>query len=138
MSDPSREIWDLKGEPAVLVALSRGASVEAAARAGGVSGRTVRRRLEDPAYRAEIARLRAKVLDGIRARLLDGAATGVETLIEVAQDGKSESARVSAARILVEHTLSFAELVGMNERLAALEDVMSEARPPALTLDAGR
>lgn len=131
-----REIWDLKGEPSVSVALARGASIEDAARAGSVSARTVRRRLEDPRYRAEIAKLRAKVLDGILARLLYGARVGVETLIEVARDGKSESARVSAARVLAEHTLSFSELVAVDERLAAIEAAVSEAAEPVLTIGA--
>ena len=121
MTDEVRPVDSLKGEPVAALALASGSTITEAARQAGLSERTVRRRLDRVEYRAEIARLRRKVLDGILARLLTGATTGVDTLIEIAANGQSESARVSASRILVEHSLSFAELVGVSERIADLE-----------------
>ena len=97
---------------------------------------TVRRRLQNPAYQAHVNRrrgeIRAEYLEAIVDRLLRGAVAGVQALVAIAEGGVSESARVSASRILVEHSLSFSELVAVNERLASVEAALEAARQPAL------
>lgn len=60
-----------KGEPHTLTALACGASAAEAAQAGGVSERTVRRRLAEPAYRRQVAAVRADVLGRIVGQLVD-------------------------------------------------------------------
>jgi hypothetical protein len=125
---------EAKGEPIAALALARGATLTEAAEEAGIGPRTLRRRLDVPAYRAEIARLRSKVLDETWGRLLLGARLAVDTLIDVASNGTTELTKVSADRILIEHAFSFAELVGVNDRLAAVKDAVAEARRPALPL----
>lgn len=135
-ADSSRikQLLSRKGEPAAAAAIARGQTIAQAAREGGISVRTLNRRLQDPAYLAGIGRMRRQVLDGILGRLLVGAVTGVEVLIELATSAKSESVRGSSARVLVEHSLSFTELVGITERLEAIETAVNARRhPPALT-----
>jgi hypothetical protein len=56
-------------------------------------------------------------------RLQEAAAGAVDCLCEVQKEGESESARVSAARCILEHALRAAELGDLEERLAKLETI---------------
>jgi hypothetical protein len=61
------------------------------------------------------------------AALLQGAAReAVETLRAILSEGKSEAARVSAARIILEMALKAADLDDIQGRLDALEQALEE------------
>jgi len=137
--DDLSDILAAKGEPLASEALARGTTHADAAAEAGISVRTLHRRLQHPTYREHVKRrqgeYRGQLLEGIVDGLLRGAAAGVGTLLEISEHGTSESARVSASRILIEHSLSFSELIAMSERLAAVEAAVDAARQPALPAD---
>jgi hypothetical protein len=66
------------------------------------------------------------------ARLQEAATGAVDCLCEVQSKGESESARVSAARTILEQALRAAELGDVLERLAAIEQtIKSQGLTPA-------
>jgi len=56
-------------------------------------------------------------------RLQEAPAGAVDCLCEVQREGESESARVSAARCILEQALRAAEVGDLEERLAKLEAI---------------
>lgn len=106
---------------AVLLALAQGHSTDAAGRAGGVSGRTVRRWLADDAdFRAKVGALRRELLDQTVGGLADAAVEAVATL-RAMLEADSEAVRVRAARAILTAVITVRESVDIEERLAALE-----------------
>jgi hypothetical protein len=73
-----------------------------------------------------VEKLRTARRDAINraiARLQEAASGAVDCLCEVQQEGESESARVSAARTILEQALRAVELGDIEERLAKLEAI---------------
>lgn len=66
-SQPGRNGAVAGGDLAILLALAGGASAAEAARAAGVSVRTVYRRRAHPAFRASVDRLRTQIIAGAAA-----------------------------------------------------------------------
>jgi hypothetical protein len=86
-------------DSALIVALACGQPVHGAAEMADVSERTVYRRLQDEAFRASLARERARLVEEAVGRLALGMTTAADTLVTIATDLEaSASARVSAAR----------------------------------------
>jgi hypothetical protein len=106
----------------VTALLSR-AGVEDAGRAAGVSSRTAWRWMHDPAVLARLREARKDAMTAAMVRLQEAAAGAVDCLCEVQKEGESESARVSAARCILEQALRAAELGDLEERLAKLEAI---------------
>jgi arginine/lysine/ornithine decarboxylase len=106
--------------PAAVVALARGATSEEAARESGVSGRTVRRWMEDPDFQIEVRDTRTEILSTAVGQLAAGAAEAVTTLRAALRDADGRN-RVQAARTLLDAVLSLRESLDLEQRLAALE-----------------
>jgi len=109
-------------EQALVAALLVSATIAEAARLAGVSERSASRYLARAEVRAELARRQAGVLAHVSARLLEAMSESVEVLRELQRDEHaSASARVSAARAMLESGLKLSELVALSERVAILE-----------------
>jgi hypothetical protein len=89
----------------VIAALAAGSSYAEAARVGRVSKATVARRMAEPAFRGEVNEARDHIIDQVRGLLTTGSLSAAETLLEVATDGSSESARVAAASRVIDIAL---------------------------------
>ncbi|CNE44958.1 Uncharacterised protein [Mycobacterium tuberculosis] len=113
-----------RGESAVLLALAQGHSTDAAGAAGDVSGRTVRRWLEDDEFRNRVNALRREMLDRTVGQLADAATAAVGTL-RTMLDADSEAVRVRAARAILAAVITLRESVDLEERIAALEDAQN-------------
>ena len=116
-------------EQALLMALAFGATVENAARKAGISERTAYRRLDNPAFLARLERARQEAV--LRtAGMLTGAALGaVKTLVDLQQDVAVPAAvRRGAARDVLEMAVKYRESAEMEQRVAAIEDRLSNAR----------
>ena len=113
----------LKGEPAVALALSSGATIKSAAEAGGVSEKTVRRRLAIPLYRAEIRRLRSEKLERAAGAIIEATVAAVLTLEDLLS-AASEHVRLGAVRTILEHAVALSEKTETRERITALEHVV--------------
>ena len=91
----------------------------------GVSDKTLYRWLRQPAFRDALRRLQDEATGQVMRRLLDLASAACGTLEAVMGDDlASGSARVSAARGVLEVALRFAELSTLAERIARIEDLV--------------
>jgi len=110
---------------AIDAVLETGSQTEAAAVAG-VSTRSLRRWMGTPAFRAELARRRARQLDAAAGELSRGAAAAARALIAVA-DGtsKGSTARVAAAKAVIDLASRFADRTELDQRIAALEAALA-------------
>jgi hypothetical protein len=90
------------GDEVLVAALTAGASYADAAQAGGVSVRTVSRRMADPEFRGRVRQERIAVAERVRARATDAALRAVETLDHLQINGTTEQVRLTAARALLQ------------------------------------
>jgi len=105
-----------------LAALLTSPSVREAAEVVKVSEGTIWRYLRDPAFSARYKAARRDVTEHLIMRLQAASTKAAKVLISVAEDGEApSSARVSAARAIIENALKGAELRDLMERIEALE-----------------
>lgn len=116
-----------KNRPAAVLCLAQGQTTGQAAKAAGVSGRTILRWLDDPDFRHEISDTRTELLQLAVGRLAAGATKAVDALVD-ALDTERGQARVQAARTLLDACLSLRESLDLEQRLAALESADREVR----------
>jgi hypothetical protein len=99
-------------------------SVEAAARASGISSATYFRWLQQQPFADRYAELRHNALEVATARLQVLAAQACETLETIMASRKAPAAsRASAARTVLEMALRVRELSEIEQRLSALEKI---------------
>ncbi|MFP8904807.1 hypothetical protein [Streptomyces atacamensis] len=119
----------MKGRPAAILALAQGEPTSAAARAAGVSTRTVDRWCTDPEFAADVQQARADMLTAAVGQLAAGAVEAVATLRRVMADPDAKDhARVQAARELLAALLPLREHVEIEQRLAAIEAAEEDRR----------
>lgn len=110
-----------------LAALMATTSRDEAAQAAGVAPRTLRSYLADPDFRAAYDAL----LDASVDAALDSSRAGLSEAVDalrtiVADRGATASARVSAARVVLEYVSELAEMREFDRRLRALEEGSNE------------
>lgn len=108
-------------------ALANGATRPEAARAAGLSERTIRRRLGDPDFRALVADCRARITADVLSGTAELAGRAVARL-GVLLDDENPHVSLGAARTILTVAADFGERAELAERLAALEAVL-KARP---------
>jgi hypothetical protein len=111
-----------------IAALLETGTIEGAAKKVGVSERTLRRWLDDPAFAGAYRRARAEVL-GFALGALQRAVADAEDTLKKAMKGKGTAVQVSAARAVIEHALRSVEVSDVGElaaRLAALEQKQAD------------
>jgi AraC-like DNA-binding protein len=107
-----------------IAALLAAPTLAEAAQVCGVSERTLRRWLQDETFARRYRRERTRLLESSVNLLRQKSVAAVETLAEVADNKQSPaSARVSAARSLVELAIKGAEVQDLEERITELEQV---------------
>jgi len=122
-------------DQALILALLNGDTVEAAAAQAGMGERTVYRRLGDSAFQRQLSQTRTRYLQqaiGVLARRSVEAAGHLQHL---AAHAETDSARVSAARHILDLSLRATETLDLAERVAALEaklEAPAEARRPRI------
>lgn len=116
MSGPGRSGAD----DLLATALAGGASLTDAASLAGVSPRTVRRRLRDPAFRRRLQRLRDNLTSQAIGLLSRHAAKAVDVLAKEL-DSKNVKHRIGSAKTLLQLLLRGRELVDLQDRVADLE-----------------
>jgi hypothetical protein len=109
----------------LALALARGETVAAAARAAGLSERTVRRRLEDAEFRRLVESARGE-LWGAASGLLSALASKAAGVLGELMDSDSESIRLSAARAALEHGTALRGLIDLESKVSELERVIDE------------
>lgn len=104
----------------IVAALASGHTLQEAAKAAGVSPRTVSRRLADPAFKQRIHTLRAEMIGRALGRMADGMSDAAGTLRKLLK-AKAESVRLGACRAMLELGVKLREAVEFEARLTALE-----------------
>jgi hypothetical protein len=114
-----------KGASAVLVAeLAAGTPAAEAARRAGMSERTARRRMEDPATRSLVNSARERLLDAHLGRLTALTSVALDTLDALLRC-QNDPTRLGAAKAILEHRVRLEERQALGARIAALESALS-------------
>jgi hypothetical protein len=109
-----------------IAALMAHPSIEAAAKSVGIGNATAWRWMQDPSFAEQYREARREAMRHTTARLQEAAREAVECLREVQRAGESESARVSAARTILEQALKAADLQDVQARLDMLEQAIKD------------
>lgn len=111
-----------KQEEAILALLSH-RTIEDAARACNKRPRTLFRWLNEPEFRTAYLHARRVAFSQSIGRLQQASSAAVSTLLKVMLDpASSASARVGAAKAVLDHTAKGIEIEDLEERLAAIEN----------------
>lgn len=97
-------------------------TIDDAANYAGISGPTLWRWLQDPTFQTQYRRARRHALGQATAQLQQASSAAVGALRAIVEDSKaSSSARVMAARTVLEMALKAVEVEDLEERIAKLE-----------------
>jgi hypothetical protein len=114
-------------EARAIAALLCEPSVEAAARSARIGARTLRRWLQRPDFAEELARAAREAMAGAMKTLQAASVEAVETLRAVLADEEGPTtARVSAARVVLEQAQRAAEREELEARIVDLERAVEE------------
>lgn len=110
-----------------LAALLSEPTQAAAAKKLGISARTLRRYLAEPDFLEAYQQAHAQLVEDATKRMQRGLSSAVDTLQEIATDQDAgKTARVAAARSLLEQTLRYTELSDIMNRIAKLEEMAGD------------
>jgi hypothetical protein len=125
MSAPG-EKKDQKQELAIS-ALLQAESIREAAKEAGIAEATLHRWLKDTSFQETYRAAKREVVNHAICRLQRSAGKAVKVLIEIAEDKESpSSARVSAAKTILETSLKAVELEDLAKRVGELEKIIKE------------
>jgi hypothetical protein len=111
-----------------VLALAHGASVEAAAKAAGISRATVYRRLKEPAFRKQVDDARAEIVSRAVARLSSTSVEAADALRRLLYSDM-DFARLAAARAILELGAKLREQHDLLSRIEALEEQLTKGDP---------
>ncbi len=106
----------------LLASLAAGMSHAAAARAAGISERTVRRRVLEPEFAVQLTQVKDEHVAQISHRLMGLVPTAVDTLTALTAPDVPPGVRLRAASILLANARTWREANEIENRLRALED----------------
>lgn len=114
-----------KNQERALAALLSCPTQEAAAAKAGISSRTLRNYLKDPEFAETYRKASSQLITTATLQIQRGLAPAIGTLREIAEDREaSTSARIQAARGLLEYGIRLSELGDIYARIEALETSM--------------
>jgi len=106
-----------------LAALLESRTITQAAEMCGLTTKTLSRYMEDPIFRAELARHEAELIDEAGRILISGQKSALSTLAHLMQHAEAESTRRLAAGTWLDLCLRWRDLK-IEERISALEEVV--------------
>lgn len=108
-----------------LAALLTTSSKEAAAKAAGISTRSLRDYLADPEFQAEYKKAFGNMVEDATRQAQQALAPALSTLREIVEDKEEDAnARISAARAILSHGMKLIETTDILDRLTELEAAM--------------
>ena len=120
VDDSERQYRRAAGDEVLLDALATGLSYLDAGVLAGLSARTVRRRMTDPSFAAELARRRAMRVSDVTGRLLSVSGRAVQVLVELL-DSQVTGERLRSAELILNLGRRFRSDSDVDARLVALE-----------------
>ena len=137
---PGTETGDGDGDDALsdrdfvmAQALGAGHSQTSAAELVGLSAKTLKRRLDDPAFAAAVASARRSFLDQILGKLSQAGVEATDTLVELLNSGRPAD-RLRAAVAVLSHAARYSRQLAEQDiatRLDRLEALLLEQDQPA-------
>jgi hypothetical protein len=112
-------------EEILATALAGGATVRDAAADAKISPRTAYRRLQDPAFRARVTEIRARLVDQVIGKLVDSGMLAVMVLRNLALKASSDAVKRAAASDLLEHGRRARHEQELEERIRRLEELLT-------------
>lgn len=110
-----------------LAALLATPSKEAAAKAAGISTRSLRDYLADPEFQAEYKKAFGNMVEEATRQAQQALAPALSTLREIVEDkGEDANARISAARAILSNGMKLIETTDILDRLTELEAAMED------------
>ena len=111
-----------------LTALLSADTVKDAAKAAGVNEATLWRWLQAPLFQQHYRSLRRQLVEAAVAQLQRDCTTAVRVLRQIAEDIQAPaSARVTAARAIIDQSVAAVELMDIQERVERLEALLAAA-----------
>ena len=105
-----------------LAALLTTPSKEAAAKAAGISARSLRDYLADPEFQSEYRKAFGNMVEDATRQAQQALAPALSTLREIVEDKEEDAnARISAARAILSHGMKLIETTDILDRLTELE-----------------
>lgn len=109
----------------LLAALLTSRTKKEAAKAAGISERTMRTYFDDPEFRAAYKQAAAGIMDSTTRQLQQNLTAAIDRLGKIVEDDEESSiTQVSAARTLLDYALRFTEF---NDILKEMESTEGEA-----------
>ncbi len=108
-----------------ILALLTAPSISAAALQAGVAERTLYRWLQDDSFLDAYRAARRQAVSQAMAKLQRYSADAVETLYQIMKTSSYDSAKIHAAKTILEYAHKAIELEDLEARLAALEASMT-------------
>ncbi len=109
----------------LLAALLTSRTKKEAAKAAGISERTMRTYFDDPEFRAAYKQAAAGIMDSATRQLQQNLTAAIDRLGKIVEDDEESSiTQVSAARTLLDYALRFTEF---NDILKEMESTEGEA-----------
>lgn len=109
-----------------IAALLHSESIRDAAKEAGIAEATLHRYLKDESFKAEYHAAKREVINHAICRLQQSAGKAVKALVEISESkGAPASARVSAARTILEISMKAIEFEDLEKRIAALEKIVT-------------
>lgn len=126
-SDPRDEQQDRRhaADEIVINALAVGHSYSEAADLANVSPRTVRRRMADPAFAAEVSRRRGERVNALTGQVVEHLSMALRVVVG-SLDSPSESVALRAADLLLQWSVRLRKSNELEGRVKTLEDERDE------------
>lgn len=109
----------------VLAALLTSPNKSAAAKAAGISPRTLRDYLADEKFQAEYKRAFSGLVEDATRQAQQALSPAIGTLLEIVEDKEQDAtARISAARAILSHGVKLVEITDILSKLQELEGIV--------------
>jgi hypothetical protein len=112
-------------DDALALHLASGVSVPKAAERAGVSERTAYRRLEDPAFRLRVDRLRTEAVGQTVGKLSAAGEEAVDALVLILKHGQPHAVKLGAARAILQLLFAGHEQFTLARRVEELEQLVA-------------
>lgn len=121
-----------RNQEQAIIALLSNPTIPEAAKACKVSEATLWRWLQLSEFQSRFRAARRQLVEAALAQLQSDCTRAAVVLREIAEDKQAPaSARVSAAKTILEQSLEAVKVVDLEERIALLEEVISKKRGAA-------
>ena len=128
MADPLPGTTRAK-DTVIAEAVGTGHTYAQAAAIARVSERTVKRRMADASFRAQVHQIQDDLARQTASQLQARALEALGTLQSLLAAPSPPSIRLGAAKVVMEHTLRWQESVVLRERISALEEARNPTAP---------